>query len=131
MSNTLKSEIAPKGLKFNIKDFMISGKIGTILTVISYPKSATLGFLSYLTNLQGVKLVAKHIPIEFSTIQSMLNKEVADLKMRYQSEKDQTNQKLAPGQACHSSLWLVYSGKMKHRIQIKIHIPLAVFKILI
>ena len=92
MSNTLKSEIAPKGLKFNIKDFMISGKIGTILTVISYPKSATLGFLSYLTNLQGVKLVAKHIPIEFSTIQSMLNKEVADLKMRYQSEKDQTNQ---------------------------------------
>ncbi len=91
MSNTLKSEIAPKGLKFNPKDFMISGKYATILTAITYPKSIQPGFLSNLTNLSGVKLVAKHIPIEFSTLQSMLNKEIADLKMRYQNERDQTN----------------------------------------
>ena len=80
MANTLKSEIAPKGLKFNFKDFIISGKNATILTVISYPKSIPPGFLSNLTNLSGVKIVAKHIPIEFSTLQSMLNKEIADLK---------------------------------------------------
>ena len=88
----LKSEIAPKGIKFDIKEFVISGKNATILTVISYPKSIAPGFLANLTNLSGVKLVAKHIPIEFSVLQNMLNKEIADLKIRYQSERDQTLQ---------------------------------------
>ena len=88
----LKSEIAPKGLQFKPMDFIISGKNATILTVISYPKFINPGFLSNLTNISGVKLVAKHIPIEFSTLSNMLNKEIADLKMRYQSERDQTIQ---------------------------------------
>ena len=88
----LKSEIAPKGLQFKPMDFIISGKYATILTVISYPKFINPGFLANLTNISGVKVVAKHIPIEFSTLQSMLNKEIADLKMRYQSERDQTIQ---------------------------------------
>ena len=88
----LKSEIAPKGLQFKPMDFIISGKYATILSVISYPKFVNPGFLANLTNISGVKLVAKHIPIEFSTLQSMLNKEIADLKMRYQSERDQTIQ---------------------------------------
>ena len=88
----LKSEIAPKGLQFKPMDFIISGKYATILSVISYPKFINPGFLANLTNIAGVKLVAKHIPIEFSTLQSMLNKEIADLKMRYQSERDQTIQ---------------------------------------
>lgn len=87
-----KSEIAPKGLQFRPTDFIISGKNATILTVISYPKFISPGFLSNLTTLSGVKIVAKHIPIEFSTLQSMLNKEIADLKMRYQTERDQTIQ---------------------------------------
>ena len=88
----LKSEIAPKGLQFKPKEFIISGKNATLLTVISYPKYINPGYLANLTNLSGVKVVAKHIPIEFSTLQSMLNKEIADLKMRYQSENDQTIQ---------------------------------------
>ena len=88
----LKSEVAPKGLQFKPMDFIISGKYATILSVISYPKYINPGFLANLTNIAGVKLVAKHIPIEFSTLQSMLNKEIADLKMRYQSERDQTIQ---------------------------------------
>ena len=54
-----------------------------------------------------------------------------DIQMSQNMRQDQTNWKLDMGQACHSSLWLLYSGKMKHRIQIKIHIPLAVVKILI
>lgn len=87
-----KSEIAPKGLQFKPMEFVISGKNATILTVISYPKFINPGFLANLTNISGVKIVAKHIPIEFSTLQSMLNKEIADLKMRYQSEHDQTIQ---------------------------------------
>ena len=87
-----KSEIAPKGLQFKPIDFIISGKNATILTVISYPKFINPGFLSNLTNISGVKIVAKHIPIEFSTLQNMLNKEIADLKMRYQTERDQTIQ---------------------------------------
>ena len=88
----IKSEIAPKGLQFRPMDFVISGKSATILTVISYPKFINPGFLANLTNISGVKVVAKHIPIEFSTIKEMLNKEIADLKMRYQSENDQTIQ---------------------------------------
>ena len=60
--------------------------------MISYPKYITPGFLANITNISGVKVVAKHIPIEFSTISNMLNKEIADLKMRYQSERDQTIQ---------------------------------------
>ncbi len=88
----LKSEIAPKGLQFKPMDFIISGKSATILTVISYPKFINPGFLANLTNIAGVKIVAKHIPIEFSILQSMLNKEIADLKLRYQSERDQTTQ---------------------------------------
>ncbi len=88
----IKSEIAPKGLQFKPMEFIISGKNATILSVISYPKFINPGFLSNLTNISGVKLVAKHIPIEFSTLQNMLNKEIADLKMRYQSERDQTIQ---------------------------------------
>ena len=88
----IKSEIAPKGLQFKPMEFIISGKNATILTVISYPKFINPGFLSNLTNISGVKIVAKHIPIEFSTLQNMLNKEIADLKMRYQSERDQTIQ---------------------------------------
>ena len=54
-----------------------------------------------------------------------------DMRMSQNMKQDPTNQKLDMGQACHSSLWLVYSGKMKHRSQIKIHVPLAVVKILI
>ena len=54
-----------------------------------------------------------------------------DMQMSQNMRQDQTNRKLDMGQACHSSLWLVYSGKMRHRIQIKIHVPLAVVKILI
>jgi type IV secretory pathway VirB4 component len=88
----LKSEIAPKGLQFRPMEFVISGKNATILSVISYPKFINPGFLSNLTNISGVKLVAKHIPIEFSTLSNMLNKEIADLKIRYQSERDQTIQ---------------------------------------
>ncbi len=88
----LKSEIAPKGMEFKPTEFFISGKNATILTVISYPKYINPGFLANLTNISGVKIVAKHIPIEFSTIRDMLNKEVSDLKMRYQTEKDQTYQ---------------------------------------
>ena len=88
----LKSEVAPKGLQFRPMDFIISGKFATILSVISYPKFINPGFLANLTNISGVKVVAKHIPIEFSTLQNMLNKEIADLKMRYQSERDQTIQ---------------------------------------
>ena len=54
-----------------------------------------------------------------------------DMQMSQNMRQDTTNWKFDTGQACHSSLWLVYSGKMKHRIQIKIHFPLAVVKILI
>ena len=88
----IKSELAPKGIQFKPTEFVISGKYATILTVISYPKYIANGYLSNITNLSGIKIVAKHIPIEFSTLQKMLNKEIADLKMRYQEENDRTIQ---------------------------------------
>ena len=92
MSNTFKSEIAPKGLNFNINDFMVSDKYATILTIISYPKIIYPGFLANVTNIPGVKVVIKHIPINFSTMSRMINKEIADLKQRYQNERERTIQ---------------------------------------
>lgn len=88
----IKSQIAPKGLEFKPSEFVISDKYATILTVISYPKYIYPGYLSSLTSMAGIKLVIKHIPLPFSTIQKMLNKEIADLKVRYQEENDKTIQ---------------------------------------
>ncbi len=88
----LKAQIAPKGVEFKPTEFMMSGKYCTILTVVSYPKFISQGYLANLTNLSGIKVVAKHIPIELSTLQRMINKEIADLKSRYQSERDRTIQ---------------------------------------
>ena len=87
-----KSEIAPKGLHFNPSDFHISDKYATILTVVSYPKFITPGYLADLTNIAGIKVVIKHIPVPFSMIQKMINKQIADYKQRYQEEKDKTMQ---------------------------------------
>ncbi len=87
-----KSEIAPKGLQFNSSDFRISDKYATILTVISYPKFITPGYLADLTNVSGIKVVIKHIPVPFSLMQKMINKQIADYRQRYQDEKDRTMQ---------------------------------------
>ena len=85
-----KSQIAPKGLQFNTSDFFISDKYATILTVISYPRYVGDGYLSDITNISGVKMVIKHIPVPFSVLSKMLNKELADLRSRYQNERDNT-----------------------------------------
>ena len=88
----IKSQIAPKGLEFKPGHFIISDKYATILTVVSYPKIIAPGYLSNLTSLSGVKVVIKHIPLPFSTITKMINKEIADLKVKYQEEHDKTIQ---------------------------------------
>ena len=85
-----KSQIAPKGLQFNQSDFIISDKHATILTVISYPRFVSDGYLSDLTNIPGVKVVIKHVPVPFSMLTKMLNKELADLRVKYQNERDNT-----------------------------------------
>ena len=88
MSTSLRSQLAPKGLHFSPSEFTISDKYATILTVVSYPRVIMPGYLANLTNLSGIKVVIKHIPLPFSTLAKMLNKEIADLKQRYQDEKD-------------------------------------------
>lgn len=85
-----KSQLAPKGLQFNASDFIISDKYATVLTVISYPRYINDGYLSDLTNIPGVKVSIKHIPVPFTTLTKMLNKEVADLRAKYQVERDNT-----------------------------------------
>ncbi len=90
--NNIKSQLAPKGIEFKPMEFVISGKYCTIFTIVSFPKYISQGYLANLTNISGVKLAIKHIPIEFSTLQKMLNKEIADLKDRYQKENDKTFQ---------------------------------------
>ena len=87
---SIKSEIAPKGLNFKINEFMISDKYATILTVLEFPKAIGPGFLSNITALPGVKLVIKHIPIEFQTMQKVINREIAELKEQFQKENDHT-----------------------------------------
>lgn len=88
----IKAQIAPKGLEFKPSSFIISDKHATILTAISYPRYIPPGYLSSLTSMSGIKVVIKHIPLPFSVISKMLNKEIADLKQRYQEENDRTNQ---------------------------------------
>ena len=88
----IKSQLAPKGIEFKPTEMMISGKYCTILTVVTYPKYISEGYLANITNISGVKVAIKHIPIEFSTLQRMLNKEIADLKQRFQTENDKTIQ---------------------------------------
>ena len=88
----IKSEVAPKGMYFKPTEFMLSGKYCTIMTIVSYPRVISPGYLSGISNIPGVRLAVKHIPISFEVLKKMLNKEIADLKTRYQSEKDQTTQ---------------------------------------
>jgi len=88
----IRSQIAPKGLEFKPSEFVISDKKATILTAISFPKFIYPGFLSSLTSMSGIKMVIKHIPLPFTVIQRMINKEIADLKQRYQQENDKTIQ---------------------------------------
>ena len=90
MSISIKSQLAPKGLHFYPSDFFISDKYATILTVISYPRYISPGYLSTLTSMSGIKIVIKHIPVPFSTMSKMINRQVADLRERYRQEKDQT-----------------------------------------
>ena len=90
---SLKKELAPKGMTFNMNDFFISDKYATILTVVSYPKYIAPGYLSNLTTgLSGVKIVIKHIPVAFEIVSKMLNKQLIELKDKYQHENDQTMQ---------------------------------------
>ena len=90
---SLRKEVAPKGITFNVNDFFISDKYATILTVISYPASITPGYLAGLvSSVSGTKIVAKHIPIAFSVLAKMLNKQLADIQDKYQREKDVTIQ---------------------------------------
>ena len=90
MSMNMKSQLAPKGLHFSASEFFISDKYATIMTVVSYPKYIMPGYLSSLTNMSGIKVVVKHIPVPFSQMAKMLNKQVAELKEDYKNEHDQT-----------------------------------------
>ncbi len=88
----IKKELAPKGLSFNPSDFVISDKWCTILTVVSYPRWISPGFLSDLATNNGIKVVIKHIPLPFSIMSKMLNKQLAELKENYEKERDKTAQ---------------------------------------
>ena len=88
-----KSQIAPKGITFNVNDFVISDKYATILTAISYPKYITNGYLANLSSsIPGIKIIIKHIPVAFEVVTKMLNKELLDLNDKYQKESDPTYQ---------------------------------------
>lgn len=88
----IKKELAPKGLEFHPADFVISDKWCTILTVVSFPKWIGPGFLSNLASATDSKIVIKHIPLPFSIMSKMLNKQLAELKDQYERERDKTTQ---------------------------------------
>lgn len=91
-SINIKKELAPKGLDFKPSEFVISDKWCTILTIVSFPKWITPGFLSGLSNDSGVKIVIKQIPLPFSVMAKMLNKQLAEIKSNYEKENDKTLQ---------------------------------------
>ena len=65
----VKNEVAPKGMEFKPTEFRIGGKFSTIMTIVSFPKNIYIGYLSDITNISGVKVVVKHIPIQFGVLQ--------------------------------------------------------------
>lgn len=87
MSRGIRSQLAPKSLEFKASEFYISDKYATILSVISYPGAIMPGYLSTLTNIPGIKVVVKHIPVPFSVMSKMLNKQIVELEDRYKNEK--------------------------------------------
>ena len=90
---SVRKEIAPKGITFNANEFFISDKYATILTVVSYPAVIAPGYLANLVSgVSGVKVVTKHIPIAFTVLAKMLNKQLADIQDRYERERDVTIQ---------------------------------------
>ena len=90
---SIKKEVAPKGMTFGVNDFVISDKYATILTVVSYPGAIDNGYLANLASgLSGVRIVAKHVPIPFSILAKMLNKQLVDIQEKYQKERDVTVQ---------------------------------------
>ena len=88
----IKKELAPKGLEFKPAEFVISDKWCTILTVVSFPRWITPGFLAGIANDSGVKMVIKQIPLPFSVMAKMLNKQLAEIKTNYEKENDKTIQ---------------------------------------
>ena len=82
MSSSFKSQIAPKGLEFKPAEMIISSKHCAIISIISYPKSISEGYLANITQLSGVKVCIKHIPIPFSVLSRMLNKEISEMKAK-------------------------------------------------
>ena len=92
MSVSFKSQLAPKGLEIKPSELVISDKHCAIITIVSYPKSIGEGYLANITQLSGIKVCIKHIPIAFSVLTKMLNKEIADMKAKYQNENDRTIQ---------------------------------------
>lgn len=88
----IKKELAPKGLEFRPSEFVISDKWCTILTVISYPRWINPGFLANITSNPGVKLVIKHLPLPFTMMAKMLNKQLSEIKANYEKENDKTAQ---------------------------------------
>ena len=92
MSINFKSQIAPKGLEFKPSEIIIGDKYCAVMTIVSYPKSISEGYLANITQISGIKVCIKHIPIDFSVLSKMLNKEIADLKSKYQDERDRTIQ---------------------------------------
>jgi hypothetical protein len=49
----LKNEIAPKNLSFSSNEIYISDKYMTILTIVAYPRTMGVGYLSNITVCQG------------------------------------------------------------------------------
>jgi len=92
MSVSFKSQLAPKGLEFKSSEIIIGDKYCAAMTIVSYPKAISEGYLSNITQISGIKICIKHIPIDFSVLSKMLNKEIADLKAKYQEERDRTVQ---------------------------------------
>ena len=88
----IKKELAPKGIEFKPAEFVISDKWCTILTIVSFPKWITPGFLAGIANDSGIKMVIKHIPLPFSVMAKMLNKQLAEIKNNYEKENDKTIQ---------------------------------------
>ena len=82
------------GVQFNPSYFRIADKYATMLTIVSYPKFISPGFLSEITSMSGIKIVMKHIPVPSNVLKWVINKEINEFHERYEKERENASREL-------------------------------------
>lgn len=92
INRSFKERIAPKGLKFNEKDFVIGDAYASIVTIISYPSMVNVGWLGAVANVPHTRMVMSISPSDTQEISNTLKRSISDLKSKMLNINDYNDQ---------------------------------------